>query len=64
MTWLAIVVIKSTAMEWTGHLALMLPIINEYQILFRTRRRKRPHGRPRRRGVANNLVELSNGEFL
>jgi hypothetical protein len=50
--------IKSRMMRWEGHVAQMLEKRNAYRILVGKPEGKRPLGRPRRRLVDNNKMDL------
>jgi len=51
-------VIKARRMRWTGHVARMGDIRNEYNILVGKREGKRSLGRPRRRFKDNIRMNL------
>jgi hypothetical protein len=49
---------KSWRMRWAGHVARMGKKRYAYRLLVEKPERKRSHGRPRRRWVNNNKVDL------
>ena len=51
-------VIKSRRMRWAGHVARMDEERGAYRVLVGKLERKRPLGRPRRRWVDNNMMDL------
>jgi hypothetical protein len=56
-----ITIIKSRRMGWAGHIARMGEKRNAYRLLVGTPDGKRPLGRPRRRWLDNNRVDLGEG---
>jgi hypothetical protein len=50
--------IKSRSMRWTGHVACMGEMGNEYNILVGKPEWERPHGRPRHRWEDNSRMDL------
>jgi hypothetical protein len=51
--------IKSRRMRWAGHVARMGENRNAYRILVGKPAGKRPLGRPRRRWIDNNKIDLT-----
>jgi hypothetical protein len=51
-------IIKSRRMRWAGHIARMGEKKNAYRLLVGKPEAKRPVGRPRRRWVGNNKMDL------
>ena len=51
-------VIKSRRMRWAGHVARMGEERGVYRVLVRKQEGRRPLGRPRRRWVDNNRIDL------
>jgi hypothetical protein len=51
-----IIIIKSTMMNWAGHLARMGEMRNAYRLLVGRPEGKRPLGRPRRRWVDRDTL--------
>jgi hypothetical protein len=49
---------KSRRMKWAGHVARMRAKRNAFRILMGKSEGKRPLGRPRRRWVDNNKMDL------
>jgi hypothetical protein len=50
--------IKSRSMRWAEHVARMLEKRNAFRILVASQKDRRPLGRPRRRWVDNNKMDL------
>jgi hypothetical protein len=49
---------KSRRMRWMGHVARMRKMKNTHRLLVGKQKGKRPLGRPRRRWVDNNKMDL------
>jgi hypothetical protein len=55
--------IKSRRMTWAGHVARMGATMNAYMILVGKPEGKRPLGRPIRKRVGNNKIDLREIEW-